>query len=1696
MPPEPLPWDRKDFFKDRKHERSESLGSAGRWRDSSHHGSREFNRWGPADFRRPTGHGKQGGWHLFSEESGHGYTLSRSSDKMLEDESCRPSVSRGDVRYGRSSRENRGSFSQREWRAHSWEINNGSPNISRRLPDVNNEQRSVDDLQTYPSRPHSDFLTWEQHHLKHQHDRIGAVNGLGTSQRCDRVNSLGSVDWKPLKWTRSGSLSSRGSGFSHSSSSRSIGGVDSNEAKAELQPKNATPVQSPSGDAAACVTSAAPSEETTSRKKPRLGWGEGLAKYEKKKVEGPDVGANKDEPVICVSNAEPCHSFGSGLVDQCPKVTGFSDCASPATPSSVACSSSPGVDDKLFGKTPSVDNDAINLTSSPGPGSQNHLETFTFNLEMLDIDCMASMGSPIMELLQSDDPGSVDSSSVRPSAMNKLLILKADISKVLEVTESEIDSLENELKTLKSGPGGSCPYPAALSSFPMENDSKSCEEHAVESNMISRPTPLHVVSSGDKSSEKMLISTDNLHNIHENGKDEDIDSPGTATSKFVEPLPLAKAVSSCDEAKHGIRSGELDAVQSTGMELKCLVPCTNREEATASDCGDGNMFIEVKDRLALFSSTSICANAGDILFDTIIASNKESANRASEVLNKLLQWDCCKIPTLGYTKDSCCQNDALIREKFAARKRFLRFKERVITLKFKSFNHLWKEDARLHSVRKCRPKSHKKLEVSLRTSSLYRKHRSSLRSRFSFPAGNRSLVPTSEIIHFTSKLLSDPQVKPHRDNLKMPAMILDRNEKKVSRFISNNGLVEDPLAFEKERAMINPWTLDEKEIFLNKLAAYGKDFRKIASFLDHKTTADCVEFYYKNHKSDCFEKIKKQDASKEGKSCSAKTNLVASGKKWNHGMNAASLEILSAASAMAGHADGIGGSHQKMRSRRFLLGGYGNRKMSKGIEGTFERSNSIDPVGDERETVAADVLAGICGSLSSEAMSSCITSSVDPAEGFRDWKCLKVSSVVKQPLTPDVTQNVDDATCSDESCGEMDPSDWTDDEKSAFLQAVSSYGNDFEMISQSIRTRSRDQCKVFFSKARKCFGLDFMFHRPQNVESPVSDDANGGGSDTGNACIIETGSAVGTDKSGTRMDEDMLLSVVNTYHDKSDAEEARSLLTDFNRSKEVNGKGEVIRENAEDMNNLVSDACHMMVSGSKEIGIDKMNELANVTAKSVSDGEVMEPGMSNSVLAVQSKLVSEVAYEGLGNEPEGQDLSLCENGVDNKCVVDASGLIESKCSAQDSSMTGTASQLAVDSSCSGFSLDKPHVIKLPTEKSLVSANSVLQDNAVFQSEKVVCQDRLSSTLDFQESGDRQCHTSIRNDDHQQLSGHPLVDHGEHLNVIRGYSLQRPVKREVKGDMSCSTSVAELPLLSQKIERASDNMRTHSRCSSDSDKTCKNGDVKLFGKILTNPSSVQKPNPYTHGNEKNGSHHPKSNNKCSSLKFSGHQNMDGNSTLLKFDHNNYLGLENVPMRSYGFWDGNKIQTGFSSLPDSALLLAKYPAAFGNYPTSSTKLEQQPFQVVAKSTEQHLNGISACTTREINSGSGVVDCQLYRSRDSPRVQPFTVDMKHRQDIFSDMQRRNGFESISSLQQQGRAMVGMNGVGRPSILVGGSCSGVSDPVAAIKMHYANTDQYGGQTRALLREDEPWVGKGNIDRCLQYRSSFVFVVFDGIQK
>ncbi|CAK9136155.1 unnamed protein product [Ilex paraguariensis] len=1738
MPPEPLPWDRKDFFKERKHDRSsDSIGTVSRWREASHHGP---SRWGSNEFRRPSGQGKQGGWHLHSEESGHGLMSSGSNEKSFDDD--RVCGFRGIGKYGRNGRDSRGSCSQKDWKDQSWE-STASPSGFGGPSDVN-EQRLVDDILTPTSHPpHSDCLhSWDQHYFKEQQDKSGGVSGLGTGQRFDRENSLGSIDWKPMKWNRSGSLSSRGSGFSHSSSSKSMG-VDSIETKAEAQPRTVTPVQSPSGDTAACFTSVALTEETISRKKPRLGWGEGLAKYEKKKVEGPDDNAAKDRMSIAGNNTEPMPSLVSTLADKSPRVTGFSECASPATPSSVACSSSPGMEDNKFVKGANIYNDSSVLSGSPGLLSQDHTEGLTFNLEKLELTSIANLNSnlssSISELLQSDDPSLVGSGYVRSTARNKLLVWKGDILKALEMTESEIDSLENELKTFVPEPGSSSRCPSSSSSLPTECHANPCEELADASNLMLRPASLQIDSAVD-----MIIERPrNAHEEEEHAgvKDEDSDSPGTATSNFVEPLSLGKAVSQSDRVRCSECSENLDKHRSRQQDViyggeACQLIVSNRCASLSTD-----------------------SDGGDILCESIFASNKEFANRASKVFNMLLPTNQCHTDISRVASVSCLQNDLLIKEKFAIRKRFVRFKERVLTLKFRAFQHLWKEDLRLLSMRNHRAKSQKKFDLSLRPGHTgYPKHRSSIRSRFLSAAGNLSLVPTTEIINFTSKLLSESQVKLYRNTLKMPSLILDKKEKMMSMLISSNGLVEDPCGVEKERTMINPWMPEEKEKFIDKLAIFGKDFRKIASFLDHKTTADCIEFYYKNHKSDCFEKAKKKpEFAKQGKPCSTSTYLVTSGKRWNREINAASLDMLGAASAIAANVDdGLDFQH-KCKSR-FVLGASSDYKVPRGEVGILERSSGVDIFANEGETVAADVLAGICGSLSSEAMSSCITSSVDPGECYPEWKCKKVGSSTRWPLTPEATQKVDDETCSDESCGEMDSADWTDGEKSIFIQAVASYGKDFNLISRCVQTRSRDQCKVFFSKARKCLGLDRIHPGPGNQGTPVSDEANGGGSDADDACIVETGPVISGDKLGSKMDEDLPFSELKINHGVSDpVGTINGLQPNRNQSEENNRPGklgckssQLRSENLAPDDLQVEAKSELDLDGDSNVDIGISRELAAdqesadlLSKPGTGRDEAIGPGTLEKTISVGAPnddgLLTSPGADDVRGEVSAaeQELMLPKGSLSEKQVehssANKSGVTGSNCSIRNSNPVPLGatdvSDLVDDThSSSGFGvisgyhhkanleLDSAlkHRVVLLKQENFVTMNPRPHGSAAVQYENTLNND-TPSTLDLKKISDQQCQKSVSMDYyHQHLSGHSLLDPVESSHILRGYPLSMTTKKERDGDISCKQpasiqtisksdrnlhsyrcleqdrylqkcnsskhhgSMVELPFLAQ--EQTRDLPRPPYRRSSDVERPCKNGDVKLFGQILTHPSFQQKPNSSTHDNEDKSAQPPiKSSGKFFNLKFSGNQCADGNAALAKFDSNNHLGLENIPMRSYGFWDGKRIQTGFPSLPDSAILLAKYPAAFGNYSTSSSKMEQQPVHNVVKTSESTLNGATVFSRGEISSSNGVADYQVYRSRDGTRVQPFTLDSKQQQDLLlCEMQRRNRFEAVSSVQPQTKGMVGINVVGRGGILVGASCTGVSDPVAAIKMHYAKSEQYSAHAGSIIREEDSWRGKGDIGR------------------
>lgn len=77
----------------------------------------------------------------------------------------------------------------------------------------------------------------------------------------------------------------------------------------------------------------------------------------------------------------------------------------------------------------------------------------------------------------------------------------------------------------------------------------------------------------------------------------------------------------------------------------------------------------------------------------------------------------------------------------------------------------------------------------------------------------------------------------------VPPMVLDESER-ARRFLNENNLVADPVAAERERKMRHTWSNEEKRIFIKKYLLYPKQFHKIATFLENRSTADVIEFYF------------------------------------------------------------------------------------------------------------------------------------------------------------------------------------------------------------------------------------------------------------------------------------------------------------------------------------------------------------------------------------------------------------------------------------------------------------------------------------------------------------------------------------------------------------------------------------------------------------------------------------------------------------------------------------------------------------------------------------------------------------------------------------------------------------------------------------------------------------------------------------
>ncbi|KAK1312539.1 hypothetical protein QJS10_CPA07g01084 [Acorus calamus] len=1710
MPPEPLPWERKDYFERRKHsERSSDAfsvtggggGSGGggatpRWRESAapyHYGSsRDYSR---SDDSRRFAQGyynnnKQGGYQFLAEESnGYGCAPSRSSgeDDCFNGRPSPASLSRMKNGYGGNhyyNRENRGSFGQRDyyWRG-------------------DRQQSQTVRQQQYPTHDEGGASHREVDQSR-QDNQIGSSEGLDVAagRRCDvKDNSLGSMTWKSMKWSRSGGLSVR-----------YAGGGSKTEPDLDERGPEETQLRSDSprdGVVVKCldvsVESPRPpsSEEAGNpKKKQRLGWGQGLAKREKK-VEGPPEDAPKG------AYAAQC------VVEGDAKVLGASECGSPATQFLAACNSSPCVEEKLNMKA-NNEQEANDSGNSLGYGVDNFPENFPINLEKCDHSTNENISSLIHDLLQHEDASSGDSSYVRHSAMRKLLLLKAEVSKEIEKTESEIDMFENELKSFVPENVTSGFHPIEYESSQTEIASSILEKSA---HVISDLPPEGLVLSSDAEPEKPC--GDSLRECQTHVKDEDIDSPGSATSNVVK-----------------------DTSQDPGGSIlskgSCLLSPPNRKMPAAECDPGGENGLSVSCSGSISPDFALHTDLESTIVHLIFSSNKDSAREASEILDRAVpgshfQSDIWGMENLFLNK----LDEPHLKKKIVTRKNSLRFKERVLMLQFRAFHHLWKEDARLLSVRKGRPKSQKRFELSFRSSqNAHQKHQPSICSRVALP----------DIIEYTRKLMSDPQTKLYRNNLKMPSLILDEKERKQSRFISNNSLVDDPCALEMEKATINPWTSEEKKIFMDMLATFGKDFSKIASHLSHKTTADCIEFYYKNHKSESFREVKKKlEFRKQMRTTN--TYLVASGKILNRDSNSC---LVGTASVVAEQTDGnIKAQHRYPRSS--ISVGYDYHMSNEG-DNLLERTIHNDISGNE--ATAADVLAGMCGALSSEAVSSCVTSAVDPVEGYQERKRQKANHIpINGPYMPDGSQHFidEDDTCSDKGSVDLDTVDWTDEEKSSFIRALKSFGKDFTKISRSVGTRSTAQCKIFFSKARKCLGLDGINQVVRDGRNLMSGD-NGESSDTDDAGAAEMDSAICSTQSCSKTDVDFTQSVTNATCEEYgppencllQIEPEKSCDKDELRAGPMNCEGDATQANNRLSGREENCQTGMIPEYIFREGADVAGTLSNCDSSvqlSVVDGEMKEREVDTVVSPAEP-----IPVEGSGGADQSKQHSLTDvlkdvgqtittevskfrssspqllmtktglhDKLDKQVCTDANDARISS-PLMDLNTTGNICHAMTDSFFHQIDVNvpncqpplsmellpcsqKPHVARKQKDSpTFLPANLISWDPSSLNYEnglhKVVIP---PSTLSFREHGTSNPLNSLNPELHQRshLLNPSLNQNRADSRVLRDYPIQVLNTQVLNGDIVMDdkkSAVPEnyatngddptinissangynenhndsrslhLPVESPPEPKTREDLDDHPRypqvrSHSDSEgQSRRSGDVKLFGQILSHPSQSLKSKPARVGE-----------NKAPTPLVLNLPSTEVDEPLVHHSSNHGMSsrpsLEDLQIsRSCGMWDRNHVQaTGFDSSAESLMLVAGYARA--------CRLEQDALEGLMRG--RRGSSIPSTTIDHNSNGTLALDFdRSYRVASNcdmgiPEVEyhPHVLQKQVQQPQLIQLERRRPRDVLLELQKRGVGFDGIPGFQQPLCYPPQGTSALTDPVVAIKRHYA---RHAG----IQSDDDSW--------------------------
>lgn len=269
---------------------------------------------------------------------------------------------------------------------------------------------------------------------------------------------------------------------------------------------------------------------------------------------------------------------------------------------------------------------------------------------------------------------------------------------------------------------------------------------------------------------------------------------------------------------------------------------------------------------------------------------------------------------------------------------------------------------------------------------------------------------------------------------KDPPMIIDPKEREQASIRSTNHLVHDPV---QELADFNGaldlrWSEEERDIFRLKLVQYGKDFNRISSFLPQKNVQDCVQYFYRKKISMRFKQLIRQSNS-SGRGRRKKDKPLPQVTP-----NFFKTFLLRPDEDVVYHSREWFHEHQRRNEAEKAEVPHVAPSTNNGSA----LAKTSTSKAKKRKTTTGEASDGfpIVSGMNAHTEKSRIPSPSTPDESWRD--------------------NIAAAgTAADDS--------WTEYEKNRALRAFEFVGRDFEAVAEVLRTKTAEQCKVFYNNHRR-----------------------------------------------------------------------------------------------------------------------------------------------------------------------------------------------------------------------------------------------------------------------------------------------------------------------------------------------------------------------------------------------------------------------------------------------------------------------------------------------------------------------------------------------------------------------------------------------------------------------------------------------------